>query len=119
MITVSEPALTQLKTLLEQQESPDLGLRVYVSAGGCSGFSYGMGFDDQRREDDAVIEQDGIRVLVDSYSQEYLQGAEIDYIDSLMGGGFTVHNPNAVKTCSCGHSFDAGDGGGEASPCSR
>jgi iron-sulfur cluster assembly protein len=118
MITVSDQALSQLKNLLDEQEHPTMGLRVYVSAGGCSGFSYGMGFDDAPASDDEVVEQSGVKVFVDPYSATYLEGAEIDYVDSLMGGGFTVHNPNAVKTCSCGSSFDAGDGAGAAKSCS-
>ncbi|MDA8394656.1 MAG: iron-sulfur cluster insertion protein ErpA [Candidatus Dormibacteraeota bacterium] len=118
MISVTDQALGQLKTLLAQQENPEMGLRVYVTPGGCSGFSYGMGFDDAPAGDDEVSEQDGIKVFVDPYSATYLEGAEIDYIDSLMGGGFTVHNPQAVRTCSCGSSFDAGDGAGAAKACS-
>jgi iron-sulfur cluster assembly protein len=93
MITVSDQAIGQLKQLLQQQESPDMGLRVYVTPGGCSGFNYGMGFDDAPANDDEVTEQEGIKVFVDPYSATYLDGAEIDYVDSLMGGGFTVHNP--------------------------
>ncbi|MHB1575535.1 MAG: iron-sulfur cluster insertion protein ErpA [Candidatus Dormibacteria bacterium] len=118
MITVSEQALDQLKQLLQQQENQAMGLRVYVTPGGCTGFSYGMGFDDAPASDDEVTEQEGIKVFVDPYSATYLEGAEIDYVDSLMGGGFTVHNPQAVKTCSCGQSFDAGDGAGAAKACS-
>ena len=117
MITVSEQAISQLKNLLQDQDQPSMGLRVYVSPGGCSGFSYGMGFDDQPADDDEVVEHGGIKVFVDPYSATYLEGAEIDYVDSLMGGGFTVHNPNAARTCSCGPSFDAGDGAGAAKSC--
>jgi iron-sulfur cluster assembly accessory protein len=69
--------------------------------------SYGMGFEESPDEDDHVIEQNGVRVLVDSYSQRYLKGANIDYIDSLMGSGFKINNPNVTKSCSCGHSFSA------------
>jgi iron-sulfur cluster assembly protein len=118
MITVSDQAIGQLKQLLQQQESPDMGLRVYVTPGGCSGFNYGMGFDDAPANDDEVTEQEGIKVFVDPYSATYLDGAEIDYVDSLMGGGFTVHNPQAVKTCSCGQSFDTGEGASTAKACS-
>ncbi len=119
MITVSEQALSQLKNLLEEQEHPTMGLRVYVSPGGCSGFSYGMGFDDQPAADDEVVEHKGVRVFVDPYSATYLEGAEIDYVDELMGGGFTIHNPNAVRTCGCGHSFQTADSSGEAKSCSH
>jgi iron-sulfur cluster assembly protein len=116
-ITLSNEALTHLKNLLEKEASPDLGLRVYVSGGGCSGLQYGMAFDDQVRPGDEIVEQQGVKVFVDDFSAPYLRGSEIDYVDSLMGAGFTVHNPNAVKSCSCGTSFDAGDDASSASAC--
>ncbi len=78
---------------------------------------YGMAFDDQRRADDLVIENEGVQILVDDFSVSYIRGSEIDYVDSLMGAGFTVHNPNAVHSCSCGHSFDTGDDAGGAQAC--
>jgi iron-sulfur cluster assembly protein len=122
IVSVSDLALGQLKGLIESQpaEHP-LGLRVFVQSGGCSGFSYGMGLDENPpREDDVVVHVDGsLKVYIDAYSAQYLEGAEIDYVDQLMGGGFTIHNPNAVKTCSCGHSFQTGDAAGEARPCSH
>jgi iron-sulfur cluster assembly protein len=116
-VTLTEGALTQLKSLLEREANPDLGLRVFVSGGGCSGLQYGMAFDDQVRPADEIVTQEGVRVLIDDFSCNYLRGAEIDYVDSLMGAGFTVHNPNAVSSCSCGHSFDTGDDAGTASGC--
>lgn len=123
LITVSDAALTQLQGLIEGQASTDqqLGLRVYIQSGGCSGFSYGMGLDENPpREDDYVIEAAGaLKVYIDSYSAQYLEGAEIDYVDQLMGGGFTIHNPNAVRTCGCGHSFQTADSAGEARSCSH
>src|SRR6202047_4949406 len=122
MITVSDTALGQLKTLLtEQAPEQQVGLRVYIQSGGCSGFSYGMGLDENPpKEDDQVVDVDGgMKVYVDAYSSQYLQGAEIDYVDELMGGGFTIHNPNAVRTCGCGHSFQTADGSGDASSCSH
>lgn len=119
MITVSDSALGRLQGLIaEQAEAKPIGLRVFVEEGGCSGFSYGMGLDENPpREDDQVMTVNGIQVYVDAFSAEYLDGAEIDFVDQLMGGGFTIHNPNAVKTCSCGNSFQAADGSGEAVPC--
>ncbi len=78
---------------------------------------YGMAFDDQRRNDDLIIENAGVQILVDDFSVNYIRGSEIDYVDSLMGAGFTVHNPNAVHSCSCGHSFDTGDDTGSAQAC--
>lgn len=121
MITVSPSALGQLKDLLvEQAPEQQVGLRVYIQSGGCSGFSYGMGLDENPpKADDQVVDVDGLRVYVDSYSAQYLDGAEIDYVDQLMGGGFTIHNPNATKTCGCGHSFQTADSAGEARACSH
>ena len=116
-VTLTTEALSQLKSLLEKEANPELGLRVFVSGGGCSGMQYGMAFDDNRRPDDLVIEAGGVHILVDDFSAPYIQGSEIDYVDSLMGAGFTVHNPNAVHSCSCGHSFDTGDDAGGAQAC--
>lgn len=116
-VTLSSEALAHLKSLLEKEASADLGLRVYVSGGGCSGLQYGMAFDDQVRPGDEIVEQNGVKVFIDDFSAPYLRGSEIDYVDSLMGAGFTVHNPNAVTSCSCGHSFDAGDDASSASAC--
>jgi len=117
IITLTEAAVAQLKHLLEKRGTPDASLRVFVAPGGCSGLSYGMAFEDNPGEDDYVIEQDGVRLVVDEISAIYLRGAEIDYIDSLMGGGFTVYNPNAVRTCACGHSFDPGNTADPARRC--
>lgn len=116
-ITLTEDAVSQLKSLLEQEANPNVALRVFVSGGGCSGMQYGMAFDEEVRPSDEVIEQEGVRILVDDFSAPYLVGSEIDYVNSLMGAGFTVHNPNAVHSCSCGHSFDTGDDAGSASSC--
>ena len=119
LLTMTEVAKTQLRSVLERQNKPSGALRVYVSPGGCSGFSYGMSLEEEPDSDDAVIEyDDGVRVVVDEFSAQYLQGAQIDYEDSLMGGGFQVRNPNAVKNCACGQSFDAVQGGGQPKPCS-
>ena len=117
VVSLTPDALTQLKTLLEKESNPGLALRVFVSGGGCSGMQYGMAFDDQRRADDVILDHDGVRILVDDFSVGYIRGSEIDYVDSLMGAGFTVHNPNAVHSCSCGHSFDTGDDAGSAQAC--
>ena len=116
-VTLTTEALTHLRSLLEQEQNAEVGLRVFVSGGGCSGMQYGMAFDDQTRPGDEIIEQGGVRILVDDFSAPYLRGSEIDYVDSLMGAGFTVHNPNAVRSCSCGHSFDTGDDAGGATAC--
>ena len=116
-ITLTSEALSQLRSLLEKEANPDVGLRVFVSGGGCSGLQYGMAFDDNVRPGDEIVQVDGVRVLVDDFSAPYIRGSEIDYVDSLMGAGFTVHNPNAVKSCSCGHSFDTGEDAGTAQGC--
>ena len=110
-------AQTSLKELLAKEDNPQLALRVFVSGGGCSGMQYGMAFDDQRRQDDVVVDNEGVQIVVDDFSVSYLRGSEIDYVDGLMGAGFTVHNPNAVHSCSCGHSFDTGDDAGGAQAC--
>jgi iron-sulfur cluster assembly protein len=109
MITMTPEAVTQLKDFLADQGTPDHALRVFVAPGGCSGLQYGMTIDETSDEGDEVIETNGVKVLVDNFSAMYLQGAEIDFVNSLMGGGFTVRNPNAVASCACGHSFDTGD----------
>jgi iron-sulfur cluster assembly protein len=116
-ITLTSEALSQLRSLLDKEAKPDVGLRVFVSGGGCSGLQYGMAFDDNVRPGDEIVQVDGVRVLVDDFSAPYIRGSEIDYVDSLMGAGFTVHNPNAVKSCSCGHSFDTGEDAGSAKGC--
>src|SRR5579872_2447023 len=106
-VTISDAAREQLKGLIADQPADHtLGLRVFVQPGGCSGFSYGMGLDENPpRQDDEIVEVGELKVYVDAFSAQYLEGAEIDYVDQLMGGGFTINNPNAVKTCGCGHSF--------------
>jgi iron-sulfur cluster assembly accessory protein len=117
LVTLTDSALSQLNTLIEKKGNPSLALRVFVQAGGCSGFQYGMALDDAPLEDDVVSEVNGLRVFVDSFSAQHLQGAKIDFVDSLMGAGFTVLNPNAVSSCGCGHSFQSAQGGGEAQSC--
>ena len=105
-------ASAKVRDLLVEQDNPDLALRVYVAGGGCSGLQYGMALDDSMMEGDTLVELDGIRVVIDSESLSFIDGSQIDYVDSLMGAGFTVNNPNAVSTCGCGHSFrTAGDAG--------
>jgi iron-sulfur cluster assembly protein len=116
-LSLTPEAIAQLRNLLAQESNPALGLRVFVNGGGCSGLQYGMALDDEVRSEDEVIEQDGIRVIVDDWSANYVRGAEIDYVSGLMGAGFTVHNPNAVHSCSCGHSFDTGEDAGTAKAC--
>jgi len=117
VVSLTSEAQNRLKELLAKEDNPQLGLRVFVSGGGCSGMQYGMAFDDNIRPDDVIVEANGVKIIVDEFSTPYIQGSEIDYVDSLMGAGFTVHNPNAVHSCSCGHSFDTGEDSGNAKAC--
>ncbi|NJO83848.1 MAG: iron-sulfur cluster insertion protein ErpA [Blastochloris sp.] len=112
LMTVSPAAITMIRTILEQRNIPSYALRVFVSGGGCSGMQYGMAFEQQPREFDTVVDAaDGVRLVVDPTSLMYLQGASIDFVDSLMGGGFRIDNPNATSSCGCGSSFRTKDGG--------
>lgn len=104
-ITITPKAAEKVAEFMKQEGNTGLFLRVYVTGGGCSGLSYGMGFEEKADEDDAVLEQNGVKLVVDSYSQRYLKGANVDYVESLMGSGFKINNPNVTKSCSCGHSF--------------
>src|SRR3954469_17216699 len=107
MIHVTPSAVQQLRTLLDDQPAPtQKGLRVQIAKGGCSGLQYEMALD-QKRDDDAVIEQDGVQFLVDTESAAYLEGATLDFRDGLTGVGFQIVNPNAARTCGCGSSFEA------------
>ena len=107
-VQLTDAAVKMVNQLLEQKAVPNHGLRVFVSGGGCSGMQYGMALEEEPRSYDHVVEQSGVRVFIDPTSMMYLQGATIDYVDSLMGGGFSIENPNAVSTCGCGHSFKTG-----------
>ena len=112
MINITPTAREKVKAVMEQEKEnmPQGGLRIYVQGGGCSGFSYGMVLDEVS-EGDQVFEQQGVKVIVDPMSMKYLENAEVDYKEDLMGGGFAIKNPNATSTCGCGHSFNAGEGG--------
>lgn len=114
ILTVSSSAVQVIRTLLEQRQIPNHALRVFVSGGGCSGMQYGMAFEETPREFDKVVAVDGVRLIVDPTSLMYLQGATIDYVDSLMGGGFRIENPNAASSCGCGHSFRTSNDSGES-----
>ncbi|MGH8555962.1 MAG: iron-sulfur cluster insertion protein ErpA [Methylococcales bacterium] len=98
-------AAAKVGELLTEENNPDLKLRVYITGGGCSGFQYGFVFDEKINDDDTAIERDGVTVLIDSMSIEYLNGAEIDFKDDLTGAQFIIRNPNAATTCGCGSSF--------------
>jgi len=98
-------AARKVQELIMEERNPDLMLRVYISGGGCSGFQYGFSFDEEQAEDDIAINNDGVTLLVDPLSLQYLMGAEVDYSESLQGAQFVIRNPNASTTCGCGSSF--------------
>ena len=98
-------AAQKVRELIAEEGNPDLKLRVYISGGGCSGFQYGFTFDEERAEDDVALDRDGVTLLVDPLSLQYLAGAEVDYTESLSGAQFVIRNPNARTTCGCGSSF--------------
>jgi len=116
MISISESAGEKIQEMLAAEEIPDLFLRIGVQEGGCSGFSYGMGFDDEKHEDDRELDVRGLKIVVDENSFRYLNGLEIDWKESAMGGGFTIHNPNATATCGCGSSFRTAADAGKPAP---
>jgi iron-sulfur cluster insertion protein len=103
----SDSAASKVKQLIEEEGNPGLKLRVFVTGGGCSGFQYGFTFDEVQNEDDSVMEKDGVKLLIDPMSYQYLSGAEIDYSEGLEGAQFVIKNPNATSTCGCGSSFSA------------
>ena len=104
-IVFTDAAARKVQELVLGEGNPDLKLRVYISGGGCSGFQYGFSFDEEQAEDDIAVENDGVTLLVDPLSFQYLMGAEVDYAESLAGAQFVIRNPNATTTCGCGSSF--------------
>jgi len=104
-LVFTDAAAHKVRELIAEEDNPALKLRVYISGGGCSGFQYGFTFDEQRAEDDLALEKDGVMLVVDPLSLQYLMGAEIDYSESLHGAQFVIRNPNAKTTCGCGSSF--------------
>jgi len=117
LVKLSDAAASKLRELTTAEENPAIGLRVYVYSGGCSGYRYGMMLEDQPTPEDVTVETQGIRVYVDGGSTQYLLGSEIDYVDTLMGAGFTVNNPNAVSACGCGSSFRTEESAGAPGAC--
>jgi iron-sulfur cluster insertion protein len=105
VITISESAKEKIKDILYEEGNPKIALRTFVQGGGCSGFSYGFTLDEEQNEDDFEFPLDEFKVLVDSMSMQYLQGATIDYKEELMGSNFVINNPNATSKCGCGSSF--------------
>lgn len=107
LVKMNDSAVNKVKELLAEENNPNLKLRMFVQGGGCSGFQYGFTFDEDVNEDDFDLEFDGVHLLVDAMSSQYLQGAEIDYTESLQGSQFSIKNPQAKTTCGCGSSFSA------------
>ena len=106
MITVTPTAVEEVRKFMSEQGSTDTaGLRVAVLPGGCSGFQYGLNIEDEQQDDDEILDVNGLRVFVDPFSSQYLEGVEIDYVTTMMGSGFTFKNPNAAGGCGCGSSF--------------
>src|SRR5262250_2595870 len=107
-IQLTQNAARRIAIMKTQENAKDAFLRIAVSGGGCSGFQYGFSFDDQRNEDDFVFERDGVGVVVDEVSLGLLDGAEVDFVEDLMGASFQIRNPNAASSCGCGNSFSIG-----------
>jgi iron-sulfur cluster insertion protein len=107
ILVFTDSAANKVRELIEEEGNPELKLRVFVSGGGCSGFQYGFTFDEEVNDDDTTFEKNGVALLVDPMSYQYLVGAEIDYTEGLEGSQFVIRNPNATSTCGCGSSFSA------------
>ncbi len=118
-LSLTDAAASKLHEITAEETNPAVGLRVYVYSGGCSGYRYGMMIEDAPTSEDHVVESNGIKVYVDGRSLELITGSQIDYVDTLMGAGFTVNNPKAVAACGCGSSFRTADSEGEARSCSH
>ena len=106
-LVFTDNAANKVKALIDEEGNTELKLRVFVTGGGCSGFQYGFTFDEEKGDDDTVMEKNGVQLLIDAMSYQYLVGAEIDYSDGLEGAQFVIKNPNATSTCGCGSSFSA------------
>lgn len=117
VISMTPLAIQKIKGLMAEKNLTSHGLRVFVAGGGCSGLQYGMAFEETVQATDTIVEVDGLRLVIDAGSLPYLLGAQIDFIDSLMGGGFRIDNPNAVTTCGCGQSFRTKDSRAKAGSC--
>jgi iron-sulfur cluster assembly accessory protein len=118
-LSLTDAAASKLRELTKEETNPAVGLRVYVYSGGCSGYKYGMMIEDAPTAEDRSLELNGVKVYVDGKSIDLLKGSEIDYIDTLMGAGFTVNNPNAVSGCGCGSSFRTAENEGSPRACSH
>ncbi|GGE80524.1 HesB/IscA family protein [Priestia taiwanensis] len=117
MITVTEQAALQIKDMLKAEEKESGFVRLAVHGGGCSGLSYGLGFEEEKKDDDTVLEFYGVHILVDEESAPIVKGVIIDYKESMLGGGFTIDNPNAIASCGCGSSFRTATNAGKPEEC--
>ena len=119
IVSLTDAAALKLAELTKDEASAEIGLRVYVYSGGCSGYRYGMMLEDQPTAEDNVLSANGVRVYIDNNSVPLIQGSQIDYVDTLMGAGFTVNNPNATSGCGCGSSFRTDTDAGSPKGCSH
>ncbi len=119
LVSVTEAAAKKVIELRSREGKADANLRLFVKSGGCSGFSYGLAFDDKINDGDKLEDHSGVPVVIDQFSQQYVDGAEIDYVDSLMGSGFAINNPNAVSSCACGSSFNTDGSASKAGGCAH
>ena len=119
IVSLTDAAAAKLAELTKDETAPEIGLRVYVYSGGCSGYRYGMMLEDQPTAEDNVLQANGVRVYIDTNSIPLIKGSEIDYVDTLMGAGFTVNNPNAVSGCGCGSSFRTAESEGAPRACAH
>jgi iron-sulfur cluster assembly protein len=117
LVSMTEAAAAKVVELRAREGKEAAALRLFVKSGGCSGFSYGLAFDDRIADDDRVEDHAGVSVVIDAFSAQYVDGAEIDYVDSLMGSGFAINNPNAVSSCACGSSFNTDGSPARAGGC--
>ncbi|MGZ4032252.1 MAG: iron-sulfur cluster insertion protein ErpA [Tumebacillaceae bacterium] len=116
LVTLTSTAAEKVSSLLAAKDNDQLALRIFVRSGGCSGLSYGMALD-EAKDTDKTFTVDGVKILVDEFSSQYLDGAKVDYVDSMMGAGFKIENPNATSSCGCGSSFKTADNAGKPGAC--
>jgi iron-sulfur cluster assembly protein len=119
LVTVTESAARKVLELRSREGKADARLRLFVKSGGCSGYSYGLAFDDKLNDGDKVEDHSGVPIVIDAFSVQHVEGAEVDYVDSLMGSGFAINNPNAVSSCSCGSSFNTDGAPAKAGGCAH
>jgi iron-sulfur cluster assembly protein len=117
MITVTEQAAHKISEMMKEEGNENAFVRLGVKGGGCSGLSYGLGFDIEKQEDDTVVEKNGVKIIIDKESLPIIKGVVIDYKESMLGGGFTIDNPNAIATCGCGSSFRTAANAGTPEEC--